>query len=172
MILPEINQGMGKAPKLRHFLPHIRLALPRLINTSHMRGLTPLIHTLAKDLEMNSVLGAITTKPARVARLPTFNPHMVQVATKIAGSLTTNPRTTQPQLVEAVQTQVHHSRARTIHMAHQHTTANINLKFMATITLELMGTITLNPIATITLNKVIGEQHAGALVRQRHQVTR
>lgn len=163
MMLPKMSQGMGKAPNLRRCLLHIRLALPPLISTSHMRGLTPLVYTLAKGLEMNLVpLGAITTRTARVARLPAFQPHMVQVAITMAGSLTINPRTTQLRLVEAVQTLVHHSRARTIHLAHQYPIATINLK--------LTATITLNPM-TITLNKVAGGQNAGALVHQGHQAT-
>ncbi len=111
-MLPETGQGMGKAPKLHHLLVHIRLALPPLISASQMRDLTPVIYTLPEGLDMNLVpLGAITTKPAIVARLPTFNHHMTQLVIMVAGILTINPRTAQRHLVEVIQTLIHHYRA-------------------------------------------------------------
>ena len=107
----------------------------------------PLVHTLAKGLEMKLVsLGAITTKLATTARA-TFSSRMTQVAITIVGSLAISPHTTQLHSVEAIQTLVHHSRVRTIHMVHH------------------------QPIVIITLNRMIGEQNAGALVHQRRRAT-
>ena len=161
---------MGKAPNLRRFYLHIRLALPLLIRTSDPRGLAPLIDTLAKGLEMNLVpLGAITTESVRVARLPTSHLRMVQLAITIAGSLIIKPRTTQLHLVEAVQTLVHHSKPRIIHMGHHHCrTRSIHMAHHHPIgrTIHMEDK---HPIVTITLNKAIGEQNAEALVHQRHQ---
>ena len=161
---------MGKAPKLRRFHLHIRLALPLLIRTSDTRELAPLIDTLAKGLERNLVpLGAVTTESVRVAQLPTFHLRMVQLPITVAGTLIINLRTTQVHLVETVQTLVHLSRARIIHMIHHH--CRIRSIHMAqhhpirrTIHMEDK-----HPIVTTPPNKVIGWQNAGALVHQRHQ---
>ena len=124
MMLPQMRQFMGKAPNLRRFHSHIRLALPAfhlLIRTGDTRELAPLMDTIVKRLERNLVpLGAVTTKSVRVAQLPTSHLRMLQRRKTVAGTLIINPRTNQVHLVEAVQMLVHLSRARTIHMGNQH----------------------------------------------------
>ena len=104
-------------PRSRNKTKLVKNVLPTM---SQSISETPSIQILSMGRNMNMVpLGAITTKPAAVARLPTFSPRMLQAAITMAGLMTICLRTTQLHMVESLQTLVHHCRVRTIHIQHQ-----------------------------------------------------